>query len=130
MYVIEIQKILFHMRLHAQPIWVISRSMILIPMNGADDAADTVYEQDFQRSNAAAAPKGPSIIYPRRASGTSAMMMSALKMSAERMADCGVWSRMTFSTCNTGKAPANMAGMIAKYLATSLATENVVSIRE
>ncbi len=31
------------------------------------------------------------------------------------------------SAFSTGKVPANMAGMMAKYLATSLAMENVVS---
>ena len=34
---------------------------------------------------------------------------------------------MTFSSSSTGNAPANIAGMIAKYLATSFAIENVVS---
>ena len=34
---------------------------------------------------------------------------------------------MTFSIVSTGNAPANIAGMIAKYFATSFAIENVVS---
>src|ERR1700757_838109 len=34
---------------------------------------------------------------------------------------------MMFSAFRTGKVPANMAGMMAKYLATSLAMEKVVS---
>src|SRR5439155_706324 len=55
------------------------------------------------------------------------MMISALKITAERMADSGVRRCITFRTLNTGNAPANIAGMIAKYLATSLATENVDS---
>ena len=54
------------------------------------------------------------------------MMISALKITAERIADCGVFSAMMFSTLSCGKAPANMAGMMAKYLATSFATEKVV----
>src|ERR1035437_1058712 len=55
------------------------------------------------------------------------MMMMALKITAERMADCGVRRCMMFRAFSTGNVPANMAGIIAKYLATSLAIENVVS---
>ena len=54
-------------------------------------------------------------------------MMSALKMTAERIALCGVLRRMTLSTFMAGYATANIAGRIAKYFATSLAIENVVS---
>ncbi len=54
-------------------------------------------------------------------------MMSALKITADRIADCGVFSPMTFSAISTGNATANIAGMIAKYFATSFAIENVVS---
>ena len=54
-------------------------------------------------------------------------MISALKMTAERIADSGVDSRMTLSVSRPAKTPANIAGMIAKYFATSLAIENVVS---
>ena len=54
-------------------------------------------------------------------------MTSALKMTALRIADCGVARSMTLSVSSTGNAPANMAGMMAKYLATSLEIENVVS---
>ena len=64
---------------------------------------------------------------PRSASGISAMMISALKMTAERIADCGVFRSMMLSAFNTGNVPANIAGMIAKYFATSFAIENVVS---
>src|SRR5918998_782575 len=64
---------------------------------------------------------------PRRASGTSVTMISALKTTAERIADCGEDSRITLSASSVGKAPANMAGRIAKYLARSLAMEKVVS---
>ncbi len=53
-------------------------------------------------------------------------MISALKITADRMADSGVRRCITFRAPSTGKAPANIAGMIAKYLATSFATENVV----
>ena len=55
------------------------------------------------------------------------MMISALKTTAERIADSGVARCMTLSRSSPGKTPANIAGMIAKYLATSLAIENVVS---
>ena len=54
-------------------------------------------------------------------------MISALKITADRMADSGVFRCMTLSAFRTGKVPANMAGMMAKYFATSLAIENVVS---
>src|SRR5881275_3499008 len=55
------------------------------------------------------------------------MIISALKITAERIADSGVRNRMMLSTPSTGSAPANIAGIMAKYLATSLATEKVVS---
>ena len=54
-------------------------------------------------------------------------MTSALKMTADRIAEVGLDSRMMFSASRLGYTPANMAGMIAKYLAMSLAMENVVS---
>src|SRR5215510_6746932 len=63
---------------------------------------------------------------PRSASGISAMMISALKITADRIADCGVARCMMFSAFSTGNVPANIAGIIAKYLATSLAMEKVV----
>ncbi len=52
--------------------------------------------------------------------------MMALKTTADRMADCGEWRYMMLSAFRTGNAPANMAGIMAKYFATSLAIENVV----
>ena len=55
------------------------------------------------------------------------MMITALKITADRIADSGVASRMTFSTPSCGNARMNIAGMMAKYFATSLAIENVVS---
>ena len=48
-------------------------------------------------------------------------------MTAERMAECGLSSFMMLSVFSEGNTPWNMAGMMAKYLATSLAIENVVS---
>ncbi len=54
-------------------------------------------------------------------------MMSALKMTAERIADSGEASFITLSLSSPGKTPANIAGMIAKYFATSFAIEKVVS---
>src|ERR1700704_5877147 len=54
-------------------------------------------------------------------------MMIALKMTAERIADCGLCSRMMFSRSRPGNIATNIAGMIAKYFAMSLAIENVVS---
>ena len=54
-------------------------------------------------------------------------MIRALKMTAARIAERGDSRRMTLMSSSTGKTPMNIAGMMAKYLATSLATENVVS---
>src|SRR5664280_1505019 len=54
---------------------------------------------------------------PRNASGMSATMMSALKMTAERMALWGVARRMMFSACSSGYVTRKSAGMIAKYFA-------------
>src|SRR6516225_8505288 len=64
---------------------------------------------------------------PRSASGISAMMTSALKMIAEVIAESGLCRCMMLSLFSPGNTPANIAGMIAKYFATSLAMENVVS---
>jgi outer membrane receptor protein involved in Fe transport len=44
------------------------------------------------------------------------MMIRALKITAERIADSGVRRRMTFRVPSTGKAPANIAGIMAKLL--------------
>jgi hypothetical protein len=46
---------------------------------------------------------------PRRASGTSATMISALKITAD-LADCGVFKSMTFSTASTGNATTTWPG--------------------
>ena len=55
-------------------------------------------------------------------------MMMALKMTADRMALYGEARCITLSGAISGKQAAmNSAGRIAKYLATSLAIENVVS---
>ncbi len=53
-------------------------------------------------------------------------MIKALKTTADKIADCGVRRCITLSTFSTGNAPANIAGIMAKYFATSLATEKVV----
>src|SRR5512144_1235532 len=55
------------------------------------------------------------------------MMMSALNITAERMALSGVASRIKFREVSTGYVEAKAAGMMAKYLATSLAMLKVVS---
>ena len=55
-------------------------------------------------------------------------MISALKMTAERIADSRALEPHDVRARRApGSAPANIAGMIAKYLATSFAIENVVS---
>ena len=50
-------------------------------------------------------------------------MMMALKIRADRMALVGEASFMMFSTCIWGITIINMAGMMAKCLAISLAME-------
>ena len=57
------------------------------------------------------------------------MMMIALKMTADRIADCGLCSRMMFSRSSPGNSATNIAGMIAKYFAMSLAIEEDVGQR-
>lgn len=54
-------------------------------------------------------------------------MIKALKMSAERTALCGVARPIKFSLASPGNATMNIAGIIAKYLAMSFATEKVVN---
>ena len=54
-------------------------------------------------------------------------MISALNTTAETIADSGLERRMMLRTSSSGNATTNIAGRIAKYFATSLATENVVS---
>ena len=54
-------------------------------------------------------------------------MMSALKISADSTALFGLARRMTLSDAIDGSAAANIAGRMAKYLETSLASEKVVS---
>ena len=64
---------------------------------------------------------------PRSASGTSATMMRALKMTAERIAELDEPSFMMLICSSAGNTPTNIAGMMAKYFATSLAIEKVVN---
>lgn len=54
-------------------------------------------------------------------------MMSALKITAERIALSGLASRITFSASRPGYCATKIAGRMAKYFATSLAIEKVVS---
>jgi hypothetical protein len=55
------------------------------------------------------------------------MMISALKITADRIALCGLCRCITFSADNAGYVVTKAAGMIAKYLARSFATLKVVS---
>src|SRR6478736_1164278 len=64
---------------------------------------------------------------PLSARGIRRMMMMALKMTALRMALCGVARRITLSGAIWGKVPRSIAGIMAKYFATSLAMLKVVS---
>jgi hypothetical protein len=63
---------------------------------------------------------------PRSARGISATMMRALNITAARIADRGVASRIRLRGASWGRARTNMAGTIAKYLATSFAMEKLV----
>src|SRR5882762_7786335 len=54
-------------------------------------------------------------------------MMSALKITADRIAENGLARCMTLSAFSCGYVVTNAAGMMAKYLATSLAMLNVAS---
>src|SRR5674536_402304 len=60
------------------------------------------------------------------ASGISAGIIRALKITADSMALFGEDSAMMLSLFASGIAAAKIAGMIAKYLATSLTMLNVV----
>src|SRR5215472_1636061 len=110
--------------LHASPIARIITSMILIPINGTI-TPPTPYIKRLRRSSASALMG--LYLTPRRASGISTIMISALKITADKTADCGVARRMMLRVLSTGNVPANIAGIMAKYLATSLAMEKVVS---
>ena len=83
---------------HASPIAVEEQVDDLDADERHDHAADAVEQQVAAQD--AAAPSG-RYSTPRSASGTSAMMTSALKMTAERIALCGVASRMTLSACSS-----------------------------
>src|SRR5215468_12259311 len=54
-------------------------------------------------------------------------MMTALKMTAARIALAGVRKNMMFSLLSAGYVVMNIAGMIAKYFDTSFMIENVVN---
>ena len=91
---------------------------------GHDEAPEPVDEQVAPQDGPALSARG---FTPRKASGISPTMIRALKITAARIADRGDSRRMMLMSSSTGKTPMNIAGMIAKYLATSLATENVVN---
>ena len=61
---------------------------------------------------------------PRNASGIRNKMMMALKMMAERMAECGLCRCRMSIFERPGKMLKNIAGMITKYFATSFVIEN------
>ena len=63
---------------------------------------------------------------PRMAMGISPGIISALKIKADKIALAGVARCMIFKICICGSTMVNMAGIMAKYLAMSLATLKVV----
>src|SRR4030042_2138619 len=82
------------------------------------------------RLSTTAAPNGRYLI-PRNARGINATMISALKITADKMADSGVANRMMLRALRgplfvpiAMYSVENMAGMMAKYLGISLAMEN------
>jgi len=79
------------------------------------------------RRSSASAPTGQYATHPSEQWGISAGMISALKITADRMADDGVFSRITLSVSSHGSVSENNAGTMAKYFARSLAIENVVN---
>ena len=78
------------------------------------------------RRNKASAPTG-RYVTPFSATGIRHGITSALKITADKIAEVGDVRFMKSSAFNCGKVPANSAGTMAKYLATSLATLKVVS---
>ena len=65
---------------------------------------------------------------PFKAKGISIGITKALKITADKMALSGLCNRRMFSACKLGMDAINNAGTMAKYLATSLAIENVVNV--
>ena len=75
--------------------------MSLMPTNGAIDAAERRRSSRLRRSIVAAL--SARNFTPRSASGISATMISALKMTADRIAERGESRCMMFSRSSTGK---------------------------
>src|SRR5207302_2024931 len=75
--------------------------------------------------NTASAPTG-RYVTPFSATGISSGMTSALKITADMIAEVGDARCMKSSAFSHGSVAANRAGTMAKYLAISLLTENVV----
>ena len=98
------------------------RSISLMPINGIIIPPNPQISRFLRKR--ASAPSGRYDI-PFNAMGMSAGIMSALKITAERIADVGECKCMISITLNHGRVPAKSAGMIAKYLATSLAIEEL-----
>ena len=84
-----------------------------------------IFEKQLQRTSILLEDMG-RYLTPFMARGIRQGMMMALKIRADRIALVGEASPMMFNTPISGMASMNMAGMMAKYLAMSLAMENVV----
>ncbi len=95
-------------------------SISLDPDERRDDPAEPVDRAGCAGAARSRAPaRKPT---PRSASGMSATMISALKMTADRIALCGVAEAHDVERARApGRRRANSAGTIAKYFATSLA---------
>ena len=79
---------------------VTSRSTSLIPMNGATTPPEPVDRQVPAEHQSPPAAAGTA--RPGARAGSAATMMSALKITADRIADCELCSLMTLSVCSPG----------------------------
>ncbi len=102
------------------------------PAKRAQDHVDELDEREWQQNPAQAVDqqvttqqgcraKRPILHTPFNASGIRTTMISALKITADRMADDGDVRCITSRTRSCGYVEAKAAGMMAKYLATSFA---------
>src|SRR5262245_50823429 len=100
-----------------------NRSIRKMPANGKSTPPRPQISR-FRRRRASA-PTG-RYLTPLRATGISSGMITALKITADMMADVGDVRFMKSNLASHGSVPLNIAGTMAKYLARSLAMENVV----
>src|SRR6185437_16270139 len=98
-------------------------SIALMPINGTMTPPSPQINK--LRRSKALAPTG-RYTTPLSAMGINSGIMSALKITADKMADDAECRCMMSMALSHGSVEANKAGTMAKYLARSLAMENVV----